>query len=433
MTTADTLPQEPTAASTTTPAGVAARGSGRPQRSRQVRRPLHGVLLLDKPYGLSSNDALQRAKWLLRAEKAGHTGTLDPLATGLLPLCFGAATKFSQASLDADKRYTATLGLGMTTTSGDAEGRPLQRRPVVVTREAIAAAVAAHTGPLSQTPPMFSALKHEGKALYEYARAGVEVEREARQVTLHSIDVLAWPTDEAMARSVAECAAIEGGAARSDDTAAGVPVPEDFPELVLDIRCSKGTYIRTLAETIGEMLGCGAHLTALRRTGSGPLDVAQAISLEALEALPESERELQLLSPDTLLTDWPSIMLASEDTGRFVSGLRRRVQHADCDQIRVYGPAVLDTPGSRGNPLTQARVLLGSAHVCAGELICDRLLSPPEIAQLIAQPSAVPGAVPIAAPVTSVASLTGAVINSTAFTSDTRNFALPQPAAVASI
>jgi tRNA pseudouridine55 synthase len=288
---------------------------------------------------------------------------------------------------------------------------------VAATREAIAAAVAAHTGLLSQTPPMFSALKHEGKALYEYARAGVEVEREARHVTLHSIDVLAWPSDVAMAASMADVSSTVEGA--------DVPVPPVFPELVLDIRCSKGTYVRTLAETIGEMLGCGAHLTALRRTGSGPLDVAQAISLEALEALPESERELQLLSPDTLLADWPTIMLASEDAGRFVSGLRRRVQHADCDQVRVYGPAVLDTPGSRGNPLTQARVLLGSAHVCAGELICDRLLSPPEIAQLSAQP--------IAAPVTSVATFPSAVINSSTFTSDTRTFAFPQPAAAASI
>jgi tRNA pseudouridine55 synthase len=431
MSTTEPLLQDPTAASTATLAGPAARGSARPQRARQVRRPLHGVLLLDKPYGLSSNDALQRAKWLLRADKAGHTGTLDPLATGLLPLCFGAATKFSQVSLDADKRYTATLGLGLTTTSGDVEGRPLQRRPVAVTRAAIAAALAAHTGRLSQTPPMFSALKHEGKALYEYARAGVEVEREARQVTLHSIDVLAWPSDEAMARSVAECSAINVGAASGDN--AVVPVPEAFPEVVLDIRCSKGTYIRTLAETIGEMLGCGAHLTALRRTGSGLLDVAQAISLEALQDLPESEREAQLLSPDTLLAAWPSIMLGSDDAGRFVSGLRRRVQHADCDQIRVYGPAVLDAPGSRANPLTQARVLLGSAHVCAGELICHRLLSPPEIAQLSTQPNVQPNVQHIAAPVQIVASLTGAVMNSSTFTSDTRVLALPQPAAVASI
>ncbi|MBN8495105.1 MAG: tRNA pseudouridine(55) synthase TruB, partial [Burkholderiales bacterium] len=220
-------------------------------RPRIPRRPVHGVLLLDKPLGLSSNDALQQAKRLYRAEKAGHTGTLDPLATGLLPLCFGAATKFAQVSLDADKRYVATLRLGVTTRGGDAEGEVLERRPVQVDRAAIDAACARFTGRIEQVPPMQSALKHEGRALYDYARAGVEVERAPRSVTVQRIDVLDWQGDV----------------------------------LVLDVQCSKGTYVRTLAEDIGQALGCGATLAALRRTASGPLDLRDAATLEALAAL----------------------------------------------------------------------------------------------------------------------------------------------------
>ncbi len=308
----------------------------RPVRTRIVRRPLHGVLLLDKPLGLSSNDALQKAKWLLRAEKAGHTGTLDPLATGLLPLCFGAATKFSQVSLDADKRYLATLALGTTTTTGDAEGAVLHERPVTVDDAAIAAACARFTGPIEQVPPMHSALKRDGRALYEYARAGLEVERTPRAVTIHAIDIVAR---------------------------------DDARTLVLDVRCSKGTYIRTLAEDLGEALGCGAHLAALRRTGSGPLAVADAVTLEALEALDEPAREALLKPVDWLLADWPRISLPEDEAGRFLTGLRRRVRMADAPAVRVYGP--------------EPRAFLGSAHVAAGELIADRLLSPVEVQGLI--------------------------------------------------
>jgi len=306
----------------------------RPARVRVQRRAVHGVLLLDKPLGLSSNDALQRAKWLLRAEKAGHTGTLDPLATGLLPLCFGAATKFAQASLEADKRYVATLRLGRTTSTGDAEGELVAERPVAVDRAAIEAACARWTGPIRQLPPMHSALKHQGRALYEYAREGVTIEREARAVTIHAIDILAW-----------------------DDAR-----PE---ELVLDIRCSKGTYIRTLAEDLGETLGCGAHLTALRRTGSGALTLAGAITLEALEAVPEAEREACLRHPDTLLAEWPAVRLDAPEAARFLTGLRRRTTQPDSAQVRVYGP--------------EPAALLGSAHIQGGELIADRLLSPAEV------------------------------------------------------
>jgi tRNA pseudouridine55 synthase len=293
------------------------------------------VLLLDKPLSLSSNDALQKAKWLLRAEKAGHTGTLDPLATGVLPLCFGAATKFSQVSLDADKAYRATLRLGQTTTTGDREGPVLLERPVAITREAIDQACARFVGPIDQLPPMHSALKKDGKALYEYARAGIAVEREPRRVTLHAIDVVEW-----------------------QDTT-----------LVIDVRCSKGTYIRTLAEDIGEALGCGAHLTALRRTASGPIDLARAITLDALQALTEAERDALLLPPDALLADWPSHALNADEAGKFLAGMRRRVTAPDCAAVRVYGPE----PGA----------FLGSAHIKAGELIAERLLSPVEVQTLL--------------------------------------------------
>jgi tRNA pseudouridine55 synthase len=309
-----------------------------------VRRALHGVLLLDKPLGWTSNDALQKAKWLLRAEKAGHTGTLDPLATGLLPLCFGAATKFSQISLDADKRYLATLGLGRRTSTGDLEGEVVQERPVAVDRPMIAAAIARFTGPIAQVPPMHSALKKDGKALYTYARAGLDVEREPRQVTIHAIDIIDWQD----------------------------------ASLVIDVRCSKGTYIRTLAEDIGEALGCGAHLTALRRTGSGPLGLAAAVTLAELESMDEPARLARLLPADTLLADWPSVALDSSEAGRFLTGLRRRVVHADSAAVKVYGPE----PGA----------FLGSAHITAGELIADRLLSPLEVQALI--PAAIAATTP---------------------------------------
>jgi tRNA pseudouridine55 synthase len=303
-------------------------------RVRAPRRSLHGVLLLDKPVGLSSNDALQKAKRLFNAEKAGHTGTLDPLASGLLPLCFGAATKFSQVSLDADKRYTATLHLGVTTSTGDLEGDVVERRNVNVDRAAIDAALVRFTGAIDQMPPMHSALKHQGRALYEYAREGIEVERAARHITIHQLAVVEWHEHT----------------------------------LVLDVLCSKGTYVRTLAEDIGAALGCGAHLSALRRTASGPLTIEASITLEALAALPDAERDAHLLPPDALLADWPEHRLPAHEAARFLTGLRRRVNAADAPRIRVYGP--------------EQHALLGSAHITAGELIPDRLLSPLEIESL---------------------------------------------------
>lgn len=319
-------------------AAPAAARAPRPARVKIVRRPVHGVLLLDKPPGLSSNDALQKAKWLLRAEKAGHTGTLDPLATGLLPLCFGAATKFAQVSLDADKAYRATVRFGQTTRTGDAEGDVVQERPVRFDRAGLEAACARWTGPVRQLPPMYSALKHHGKALYEYAREGIEIERAERHVTIHTIEIVQWH-------------------------------PEDPRTATIDVRCSKGTYIRTLAESIGETLGCGAHLVGLRRTASGPLALEGAITLEALEAMPEAERETRLLHPDTLLADWPAVRLEANEAARFLTGLRRRTTDPDCAHLRVYGP--------------ETHALLGSAHITAGELIADRLLSPAEVQGLL--------------------------------------------------
>jgi tRNA pseudouridine55 synthase len=306
-----------------------------PQRARIPRRPVHGVLLLDKPIGLSSNDALQKAKRLYRAEKAGHTGTLDPLASGLLPLCFGAATKFSQVSLDADKRYLATLKLGETTVGGDREGEVIQRREVNVTAAQMRAACDRFTGAIDQVPPMHSALKHEGRALYEYARAGIEVEREARRVTIHSIEI----------------------------------VDGDHDQWTLDVRCSKGTYIRTLAQDIGEALGCGAHLSALRRTGSGALGLDHSLTLDQLSEMDESQRDACLLEADALLADCPEVRLDSEGAARFLSGLRRRLPLADAECVRVFGP--------------EPKAFLGAGHIAAGELISTRLLSPLEVQGLL--------------------------------------------------
>ena len=309
-------------------------------RARVQRRPVHGVLLLDKPLGLSSNQALQKAKWLLRAEKAGHTGTLDPLATGLLPLCFGAATKFSGLHLDADKTYEATLQLGVTTTTGDAEGEVIERRAVpAITPEQLEAVRQRFLGRITQVPPMHSALKKDGKALYEYARAGIEVERAPREVAIHALNLALAQVDQAQAA------------------------------IKIEVTCSKGTYIRALGEDIGRALGCGGHLTRLRRTATGPFVAAQCTTLPALEALDDHER-LNLLQPaEALLPDHTAVTLAADDAAKFLTGLRRRGDWVDADRVVVFG----DAP----------RALLGSAHIKAGELIPSRLLSPIEIRQIL--------------------------------------------------
>ncbi|AMM26300.1 tRNA pseudouridine(55) synthase TruB [Variovorax sp. PAMC 28711] len=308
-------------------------------RTRVQRRPVHGVLLLDKPLGLSSNQALQRAKWLLRAEKAGHTGTLDPLATGVLPLCFGAATKFSQLHLDADKTYEATVRLGVKTSTGDAEGEVIAERDVQVTTADLARVQAKFTGPIRQVPPMHSALKKDGKPLYEYAREGIDIERAPRDVTVYQLTLT--ETTRTAERTV----------------------------IGLTATVSKGTYIRTLGEDIGEALGCGAHLTSLRRTATGDFDVSQCVTLEALEAMSEDERLAQLLPAESLVAGHGRVTLGAEDAARFLSGLRRRGDWANATDVAVFGSA--------------PEAFLGTAHVTANELIPGRLLNPIEIQQIL--------------------------------------------------
>ena len=278
----------------------------RREGGKPARRRLDGVLLLDKSLGLSSNHALQAARGLYNAEKAGHTGTLDPLATGLLPLCFGEATKFSGELLNADKRYVATVQLGVTTDTADAEGTVLECRPVAVGRSDVEAALAAFVGEIEQVPPMYSALKRDGKPLYEYARAGIEVERAARRISIHELRLL------------------DGG----DDLAAG--------RFVFEVRCSKGTYVRTLAADIGDRLGCGAHLAALRRTGIGVLDVAEAHSMATLEALTAEARDALLLPPDALLTGLVEVRLDVADATRLRHGQAVRWSGEEGSRLRVY-------------------------------------------------------------------------------------------------
>jgi len=266
---------------------------------------IDGVLLLDKPQGMSSNAALQRARRLVNAQKAGHTGTLDPMATGLLPLCFGNATKFSADLLDADKAYEARVRLGVTTDTGDAEGKILQERPVTVSAEDVERVAARFTGVISQIPPMYSALKRNGEALYEIARRGEVVEREARQVTIHSIEVKDF----------------------------------DGTHFTMLTRVSKGTYIRVLAEDIGEALGCGAHLVALRRTMVGELTIDRAVTLEALEACGSAELAREKLEPaDALLQSLPAVGLTSEGEKRFMQGQRLALGLSVRGRVRVYGP-----------------------------------------------------------------------------------------------
>ncbi|MCW5655746.1 tRNA pseudouridine(55) synthase TruB [Hydrogenophaga sp.] len=313
-------------------------------RTRVQRRPVHGVLLLDKPLGLSSNQALQKAKWLLRAEKAGHTGTLDPLASGVLPLCFGAATKFSQLHLEADKTYETTVRLGVRTSTGDAEGDVVQTQPVTCTVGQVVEVLDRFTGPITQVPPMHSALKKDGKPLYAYARDGEEVERAPRAVVIHDLELLDMQLDG------------------------------EAPHIRLRVCCSKGTYIRTLGEDIALALGCGGHLTALRRVATGGFDASRCISLSALEALEEPSRLAALLPVQTLLEGHERVTLGAEDAARFLSGLRRRGPWADSARVAVYGPPTDES--------AQEPVLLGTAHVQAGELIPGRLLSPTDIRQI---------------------------------------------------
>lgn len=245
---------------------------------KRIKRDISGVILLDKPLGFSSNQALQKIKYLLQAEKAGHTGSLDPLASGLLPLCFGEATKFSHYLLDADKSYRALVQLGATTTTGDAEGEVLVSRPVYVTEAQVKKVLNDFIGDIKQTPPMYSALKHQGKALYEYARDGVDIERAARDVTIYQIDFHGFQNHQ----------------------------------LDITVACSKGTYIRTLAEDIGAALGCGAHLAGLRRLTAGHFKLEDAITVEAFEAMTLEQRDACLLPPDATIATLPMVTIDAD-------------------------------------------------------------------------------------------------------------------------
>jgi tRNA pseudouridine55 synthase len=288
---------------------------------KKPRDLVDGVLLIDKPVGLSSNDALTKVKRIVNAKKAGHTGTLDPFATGLLPLCFGEATKFSQDLLEADKTYDAVVHLGITTATGDTEGEAVETRPVDVTVEQIEAALARFRGPIMQIPPMYSALKRDGKALYEYAREGIVLEREARPVTIHKLEMLAY----------------------------------DAPMLTIRVTCSKGTYVRVLGEDIGAELGCGAHLNALRRIQVGNLTVEGMVTLEQLQA---HDNPLSLLAPvDALLSSFPRVELTPELAARFLNGQRLALNREPITlpetqgRVRVYhddkllGTAILQEYG----------------------------------------------------------------------------------------
>lgn len=286
--------------------------------SKRSWRRVDGVLLLDKPGGMTSNSALQGARRLFSAAKAGHTGTLDPLATGLLPLCFGEATKFSADLLEADKTYEADLLFGATTDTGDAEGEVVESRPVNFSSADLERTLLRFVGAIEQIPPMYSALKRDGRPLYELARQGIEVERAARAVTIHELVLLEHAHDRCRLR----------------------------------VCCSKGTYVRTLAADIGELLGCGAHLTALRRTAVGPLRLADALTLDGIAAFAEERRGELLLAPDALLQSLPAVELDATAMARFMHGnpvaISALVVPGKC---RVYGGGRLlgvgdvDAPG----------------------------------------------------------------------------------------
>jgi tRNA pseudouridine55 synthase len=301
------------------------RGEIRP-RGAPLRRRIDGVVVLDKPPGITSHAAVQRVKRLYRAHKAGHTGTLDPAASGLLPVCLGEATKFSSLLLDAKKRYLACIRLGITTRTGDLEGEITGRRPVAVDEARVRAVLKNFVGEILQTPPMHSAVKQAGVPLYKLARAGQEVPRQPRQVRIFSLDLVDF----------------------------------DGEALTVSVSCSKGTYVRVLAEDIGRALGCGACLAALRRTAVGGLDLAQAVSLERLEANSELERDTLLFPVDSLVAALPRYELDAASALRLSCG--QTIEHRAAREpglARVYGPG---------------QAFLGVAEVTAGGRIAPRRL-----------------------------------------------------------
>lgn len=272
--------------------------------SRPPKRKINGVLLLDKAVGVSSNTALQQVRRLYQAEKAGHTGVLDPLASGLLPICFGEATKFAQYLLDADKAYLATLKLGEASSTGDAEGEIIATGESQFQIQEFQAACAALTGKIRQVPPMFSALKHEGKPLYEYARKGIVIERKARDIEIYQIDIQSF-------------------------------MP---PEVEISVRCSKGTYIRTLSEDIAQQLGTFAHLTALRRTATAGFQLAESFSLIDLQEKTDAERLGVLLPCDALISHLPALNLSEHEIRclRFGQSIAAENRIDTTSPLRVY-------------------------------------------------------------------------------------------------
>lgn len=267
------------------------------------RRHISGVFLLNKPLGLSSNAALQKVRWLYRAQKAGHTGALDPLATGLLPICLGEATKFSHYLLDSTKRYQTTVRLGQTTTTGDVEGDILQERPIpVLSEELIEQTLEKFRGDIQQVPPMYSALKKEGKPLYELARKGIEIERETRPVTIYALELIEFTENS----------------------------------ITLDVTCSKGTYIRVLGEDIGEVLGCGGHLTMLHRIQTGHFELIPSYTIEYLESLTEEQREALLLPVYAPIDHFLKIQVPEGREKYFCNGLESNIDHSAEAEVLVF-------------------------------------------------------------------------------------------------
>lgn len=297
-------------------------------RPRKRGRDIHGVFLLDKPQGMSSNDVLQKVKRIFQANKAGHTGALDPLATGMLPICLGEATKFSQFLLDSDKRYLVTAKLGERTDTSDAEGEIVETREVNVTESDILATLEQFRGDILQVPTMFSALKHNGKPLYEYARAGITIEREARPITIFELNFIEY----------------------------------NAPFLTLEVHCSKGTYIRTLIDDLGEVLGCGAHVTMLRRTSVANYPIDKMISYADLQKLAENqplaELDCHLLPMDTAVSNLTKINLTEQQTKAVGFGQRVRFDNPN----QIYGLVRLYSDNAQ---------FLGVA-----EVTCDNVIRP---------------------------------------------------------
>ncbi|EPE1308885.1 tRNA pseudouridine(55) synthase TruB [Acinetobacter baumannii] len=267
------------------------------------RRHISGVFLLNKPLGQSSNAALQKVRWLYRAQKAGHTGALDPLATGLLPICLGEATKFSHYLLDSTKRYQTTVRLGQTTTTGDVEGDILQERPIpVLSKELIEQTLEKFRGDIQQVPPMYSALKKEGKPLYELARKGIEIERETRPVTIYALELIEFTENS----------------------------------ITLDVTCSKGTYIRVLGEDIGEVVGCGGHLTMLHRIQTGHFELIPSYTIEYLESLMEEQREALLLPVYAPIDHFLKIQVPEGREKYFCNGLESNIDHSAEAEVLVF-------------------------------------------------------------------------------------------------